>query len=130
MGGHPESRNEVRGRSGLVVQAQVIHGGVHLPGAATGPALVARPVDEWDPFDLDVHRAIHVEGGDALPPLPRYLPREHDDLLDEVPARPDTNPMVVPTGDSSTGKTRALRGRAGTQNCAGGRWSTRARRRT
>lgn len=91
----------------------MVKGDVHLhsaavPGAAPG---AARPISGWNPFDLGVHRAITLGGqqvGDGLPALPGYLRRSHDDeladLLDDVPV----SVMVVLSGESSTGKTRAL----------------------
>lgn len=107
------ARNRVEGTTGPVLQAGAVHGDVHLhsappPGAARVPA---RPIAGWSAFDLGVHRAITLGGapaGERLPDLPGYLRRTHDDelagLLDDVTA----NVMVVLSGESSTGKTRAL----------------------
>ncbi|MCC8250491.1 hypothetical protein [Saccharothrix luteola] len=53
-----------------------------------------------------MHRAVTV-GGTGLPDLPTYLPREHDRALAEMLTAKRTA-MVVLTGESSTGKTRAL----------------------
>lgn len=93
------------GQAAAVVQAGSIVGGVHVHARHAAP-LPARPITEWHPFDLDVHRAVTV--GDAgLPDLPAYLPREHDRALAEALAAKRTE-MVVLTGESSTGKTRAL----------------------
>ena len=63
-----------------------------------------------DPFALEVHRP--VELGDAsavLPPLPPYVRRPHDDLLDRVvrKAADGESGIAVLVGGSSTGKTRA-----------------------
>jgi tetratricopeptide (TPR) repeat protein len=71
---------------------------------------VARPVTGWSPFDLGVHRAITVPdaAGEPLPDLPRYLRRAHDADIDEQLADVSQNVMIVLTGESSTGKTRAL----------------------
>ncbi|KWX05859.1 hypothetical protein TH66_00550 [Carbonactinospora thermoautotrophica] len=93
-----------------VAQHRLAEGGAQEPPAS--PALpepdaepAGRPVEEWDPFDLGVHRAIEVAGSTGE--LPEYIPRPHDeelrDLLDraEPPAE-----MIVLVGGSSTGKTR------------------------
>ncbi|MFC6093919.1 hypothetical protein [Saccharothrix lopnurensis] len=97
-------RIEMSGEAAAVVQAGSIMGGVHVSlharHAAPSPA---RPITEWHPFDLDVHRAVVVGGAG----LPAYLPREHDQTLAEALAAKRTA-MVVLTGESSTGKTRAL----------------------
>ncbi|WP_103354448.1 hypothetical protein [Amycolatopsis sp. CA-128772] len=106
------ARNRVHGSTGPILQAGAVHGDVHLhPAPSPDPARVpARAIDGWNPFDLGVHRAITVGGSaeDRLPDLPGYLRRPHDDelagLLDDVSA----NVMVVLSGESSTGKTRAL----------------------
>ncbi|TQM78167.1 hypothetical protein FHX81_0423 [Saccharothrix saharensis] len=100
-------RNEMSGEAAAVVQAGSITGGVHVSvhtrQAASSPA---RPITEWHPFDLDVHRA--VTAADArLPDLPAYVAREHDQELAGLLAAKRTA-MVVLTGESSTGKTRAL----------------------
>lgn len=100
-------RNEMSGDAAAVVQAGSITGGVHVSvhalHAAPSPS---RPITEWHPFDLDVHRAVTV-GGAGLPDLPAYLPREHDRALAALLA-PKRTAMAVLTGESSTGKTRAL----------------------
>ncbi|MDQ7808963.1 hypothetical protein Q5425_34955 [Amycolatopsis sp. A133] len=91
----------------------MVKGDVHLHspaphGPAPGPA---RPITAWNPFDLGVHRAITVGGapaGDRLPALPGYLRRPHDDELADLLDDVSTNVMVVLSGESSTGKTRAL----------------------
>lgn len=91
------------GEAATVVQAGVISGGVHLGRPAVAPS-PPRPVREWHPFDLDVHRAV---GPAELPYLPAYLPRAHDAALAGWLRAPSTG-MAVLTGESSTGKTRAL----------------------
>lgn len=63
-------------------------------------------------FDLEVHRAIDAgprSGGMALPLLPAYVPREHDQALAEVVAQAAAGEsrIAVLVGGSSTGKTRA-----------------------
>jgi len=102
----PRVRNDLSGEAGNVVQAATINGDLHFHGAAQpGRTATAQPVARWDPFDLDVHRAIAVAD---LPVLPAYLHRDHDDDLDAHLADVDRSTMVVLTGESSTGKTRAL----------------------
>ncbi|MCI2418805.1 hypothetical protein MOQ72_15290 [Saccharopolyspora sp. K220] len=104
------ARNEATGDFTNVVQAGTIAGDVHLHApqtAARGP--VPRPVGDWTPFDLDVHRAIVLSAAnEQLPELPRYLRRTHDGELDAQLVDPTRSLMVVLTGGSSTGKTRAL----------------------
>ncbi|MFE0457928.1 restriction endonuclease [Kitasatospora sp. NPDC058965] len=65
-----------------------------------------------DPFALDVHRVIQIEGeatSNHLPLLPAYVTRRHDLQLGEVVAAAagGLSKLVVLVGDSSTGKTRA-----------------------
>ena len=75
-------------------------------------ARMARPVgipleDAQDPFDLEVHRPVEVEGTTGLPP---YVLRGHDAELAGLvhDAEADgASRLVVLVGDSSTGKTRA-----------------------
>ncbi|WP_216206299.1 hypothetical protein [Amycolatopsis aidingensis] len=106
MGSSGDVHNESRASANVVIQAGAIGGGVHLHGANPVGSLTARPISRWGPLQLDVHRAI-VVGGD-LPELPGYLRREHDDRIDEYLAELDGAQMLVITGESSTGKTRAL----------------------
>jgi hypothetical protein len=77
-------------------------------------ALTARPVglplDEIsDPFGLEVHRPVEIDGAAGLPLLPPYIPRGHDAELAEVvrAAAAGASGLAVLVGDSSTGKTRA-----------------------
>ncbi|MEU7529765.1 hypothetical protein AB0A74_28835 [Saccharothrix sp. NPDC042600] len=98
-------RNELSGEATTVVQAGSITGGVHF-GALGRPAPTARVIAEWHPFDLDVHPAITVGAG-RLPDLPPYVRRAHDDEVDALSGA-RRSAMVVLTGESSTGKTRAL----------------------
>ena len=77
--------------------------------ASIGPD--ATPVSQWDPFSLGVHRSIIATqrswSGD-LQQLPFYVPRDHDrQLRDLLNASPGSPLMVVLTGLSCTGKTRA-----------------------
>lgn len=62
-----------------------------------------------DPFDLEVHRPLQIEGQlhDDLPP---YIPRSHDRTLATVVAEAlaGHNQLAMLVGESSTGKTRAL----------------------
>ncbi|MFE7077355.1 hypothetical protein ACFU96_45470, partial [Streptomyces sp. NPDC057620] len=62
-----------------------------------------------DPFHLEVKRAIEAPRA-SLPPLPAYVPREHDQALATVvdQAADGENGIAVLVGESSTGKTRAL----------------------
>ncbi|CNE48094.1 Obg family GTPase CgtA%2C C-terminal extension [Mycobacterium tuberculosis] len=71
-----------------------------------------RPLDHaTDPFALEVHHAIEAPSvpGAVLPPLPWYVPREHDRVLADVvdQAAGGTSRIAVLVGGSSTGKTRA-----------------------
>lgn len=61
-----------------------------------------RVASEWDPVTLGVHRAV---GGD---PLPTFVRRPHDELLDAV-LDPDAarSRLVVLRGGPSTGKSRS-----------------------
>jgi hypothetical protein len=74
-------------------------GGGSRGGTQSGPWRVA---GEWDPEALGVHKAV---GGD---PLPAFVRRPHDDLLDAV-LDPDAaaNRLVVLRGGPSTGKSRS-----------------------
>ncbi|MEU0487042.1 hypothetical protein ABZ260_48795, partial [Streptosporangium sp. NPDC006013] len=68
-------------------------------------------VSAADPLGLGVHRAPDP-GGIATAPLTAYLVREHDRelraVLGRVAARGGRPVLAVLTGDSATGKTRAL----------------------
>lgn len=70
------------------------------------------PIEQWEPHDLEVHPASAAVGSADLPrqrPLPGYIPREHDQALAEAVqhAREGRSRMVLLSGTSSTGKTRA-----------------------
>ena len=72
---------------------------------------LGRPIrDLDDPFALHVHRVIEpTVSGVALPALPRYVRRRHDQALAAVVANARTaRQLVVLVGGSSTGKSRAL----------------------
>ncbi|MGW4115118.1 hypothetical protein ACWEFJ_29955 [Actinosynnema sp. NPDC004786] len=62
-----------------------------------------------DPFDLEVHRPITVEGVEGLPDLTPYVPRAHDHRLAEVVDRAaaGAGAIAVLVAESSAGKTRA-----------------------
>ncbi|MBO0652535.1 helix-turn-helix domain-containing protein [Streptomyces triculaminicus] len=76
---------------------------------ASGPG---KPIDQWEPHDLEVHSASTATDG-ADPPrqrqLPGYVLRAHDRTLAEAVrhAQAGRSRMVVLVGTSSTGKTRA-----------------------
>ncbi|WP_214404787.1 SEL1-like repeat protein [Pseudonocardia lacus] len=75
------------------------------PGAPAG-----RPVRLIaDPFSLEVHEAIEVDGPPALSQLPLYIPREHDAQLLEMVGQVARGRSVIATlvGGASVGKTRA-----------------------
>ncbi|MCO1575514.1 hypothetical protein M8C13_07050 [Crossiella sp. SN42] len=101
------SSNYVGSAHGPVVQAGVIHGGVHLDVAgASRPRPVARLISEWTARDLGVHASIVV--GDEEPTgLPRYVVRRHDEVVRGLLGRcADESLMVVLVGGSAVGKTR------------------------
>ncbi|HUY60494.1 MAG TPA: transcriptional regulator, partial [Candidatus Dormibacteraeota bacterium] len=64
-----------------------------------------------DPFVLEVHRPVEVDGpaGAGLPVLPPYIRRAHDEDLAVIVGRAagGRSGMAVLVGGSSTGKTRA-----------------------
>ncbi|MFI0933875.1 hypothetical protein ACH4RG_19365 [Streptomyces sp. NPDC021019] len=70
-----------------------------------------RPVEEWDPHDLEVHPAGTEPGAGvrAVRALSGYVRRGHDEMLGEVvrAAVAGRSGMVMLVGSSSTGKTRA-----------------------
>ena len=78
-------------------------------------ARLARPAgmpleEATDPFALEVHKPIQPgEAAVSLPPLPPYVPRAHDERLEEVvrAAVEGHSGIAVLVGGSSTGKTRA-----------------------
>lgn len=72
--------------------------------------LLLVPIEDLDPFDLEVHPAIAAEPGDGeLPVLPTYVPRPHDLELHKIVQRASAgdSSIAVLVGGSSTGKTRA-----------------------
>ncbi|MBT1099261.1 helix-turn-helix domain-containing protein [Streptomyces sp. Tu10] len=81
------------------------------PADEKGPG-PGRPIDQWEPHDLEVHPAGIALCEADLPrqqQLPSYVPREHDRTLAEAvrQVQADRSRMVVLSGTSSTGKTRA-----------------------
>ena len=78
------------------------------PVQLASQASVARMVKDWDPFALDVHRAVALETDASLPPLPGYVRRSHDDEIDGALSDVSSSLMLVVTGGSATGKTRSL----------------------
>ena len=70
--------------------------------AAAKPPVFGCAVGRWDPVQLGVHQVI------GRGPMPAYVRRPHDELLEAVldPAVPGSR-LVVVRGGSSTGKTRA-----------------------
>jgi hypothetical protein len=77
----------------------------------------ARPITEWNPLDLGVHRAIDVSGGagSSEARLTSYILRPHDRELSGLLSGQEFPASIFVLGDSSTGKTRscveAVRGR-------------------
>ena len=69
-----------------------------------------QPITGLDPFALEVHRLVEADSGaEALPALPPYARRAHDDALAVVVAAAagGQSQLAVLVGGSSTGKTRA-----------------------
>ncbi|MFG1646586.1 hypothetical protein ACGFMK_40460 [Amycolatopsis sp. NPDC049252] len=91
--------------------------------AAWMAAPIGKPLTEvTDPFVLEVHRPIVLDGADGLPDLPRYVRRPHDDRLDEIVARAadGKSAMAVLVAGSSAGKTRTCWEALGQLRAAGG----------
>jgi hypothetical protein len=106
------------GRSGLMVRGVaspdqlellLYQSLTELPGRPGVPA--GRPLEEiTDPFALEVHRPVQLEGQEpGLPRLPSYVSRDHDaELARRVQlALAGSSTVAVLAGGSSTGKTRA-----------------------
>jgi hypothetical protein len=69
-----------------------------------------QPITGLDPFALEVHRLVEADSGpEALPALPPYTRRAHDEALAAVVAAVagGHSQLAVVVGGSSTGKTRA-----------------------
>ncbi|MFF9559971.1 tetratricopeptide repeat protein [Streptomyces albus] len=69
-----------------------------------------RPLDELDPYALEVHRSITVAPDEHTPALPAYVMRDHDHRVREAVGRAVSGQSVIVTlvGESSTGKTRTF----------------------
>ncbi len=84
---------------------------VHGPTAkVAGQAALGRLIrnlDQDDALDLEVHQAVTVADR-AVPVLPPYLPRAHDERLrSELAQAINHSRLIMLVGGSSTGKTRA-----------------------
>ena len=77
-------------------------------GTAPRPPDAGRAITDWDPFTLEIHRVVAIPASHPdLPPLPRYVLRPHDtDLRNALSDAQST--LIVASGGSSTGKSRAL----------------------
>ncbi|CAM5746330.1 hypothetical protein ACIGPN_07580 [Streptomyces afghaniensis] len=77
--------------------------------SAASTGAVGIPVAEADPFGLEIHEAISVDGHAQGSALPKYFRRPFDDALDAAAdqARSGQSVIKVLLGDSSTGKSRA-----------------------
>ncbi|MFE9601533.1 hypothetical protein [Streptomyces hokutonensis] len=73
---------------------------------ASGPG---KSISEWDPHDLEVHPAGPAGRGLDRRELPTYVVRSHDRILSDIvhEAADGHSKLVVLSGSSSTGKTRA-----------------------
>jgi hypothetical protein len=91
------------GVPGLVLAYLAVPGVISQPGPAdAGKTARGRLVTQWNPLDLGMHKVI---GGG---PLTAYVTRPHDELLRAVMDPSVTaSRLVVLSGGSSTGKTRA-----------------------
>ncbi|MET7938235.1 helix-turn-helix transcriptional regulator [Streptomyces sp. NPDC005322] len=94
----------------LVLQREAARSGVN---DRPGPG---RLITEREPHDLEIHPAGHskaVDGSDVpgTRPLPGYVRRDHDRVLDEAvrDVVAGRSRIVVLVGSSSTGKVRHLR---------------------
>lgn len=70
---------------------------------------LGKPIEEWDPHDLEVHPAGVGSGAVPQRVLPGYVQRGHDRILTDaaLEAVQGKSQMLVLVGTSSTGKTRA-----------------------
>ncbi|MFI1018139.1 hypothetical protein [Streptomyces sp. NPDC020965] len=93
----------------LEIRRTAAEGSTEDDHAGAGCAGPGRPVGEWDPHDLEVHPAGPSTGFRRERALPTYIPRAHDRDLAEVveDVLAGRSRMVVLSGSSSTGKTRA-----------------------
>ncbi|MDQ0763890.1 helix-turn-helix domain-containing protein [Streptomyces canus] len=78
---------------------------------AQADQIPGRPISEWSALELGVHRAAAPigTGENEESELPPYIPRSHDELLADAvrDAAAGRSQMLVVTGNSTTGKTRA-----------------------
>lgn len=107
---------DVRGGKGVQVgsgntQVNNFYGGAPSPGPRVGRLPAALPVTAWSPFDLGIWPVLAVPGPEGaaagLPELPPYVARAHDAEIDAYLASAASR-MIVATGTSCTGKSRAL----------------------
>ncbi|MFJ2240930.1 helix-turn-helix domain-containing protein [Streptomyces sp. NPDC087859] len=84
---------------------------VALRETAQADQAPGRPISEWSPLELGVHRVAVQSGTNESeePELPPYIPRSHDELLADAvgDAAAGRSQMLVLTGNATTGKTRA-----------------------
>ncbi|MFC9084887.1 tetratricopeptide repeat protein [Nocardiopsis dassonvillei] len=97
---------------GTLIQAHVIHGPitVYSPPTTPVPAWVdtALPIREYAAGELGIHHSVPDVDGSELPP---YVVRDVDSELDQRLAAVAVSPrggLVLVTGASTAGKTRAL----------------------
>jgi hypothetical protein len=104
---HELTRLQIGGM--LTLLAGEVRDALAHPG--TGVTVAGRPLGEaTDPFAFEVHHPLHLEDAPAgLPPLPPYVPREHDQALGQVvrATAGGRSGIAVLVGGSSVGKTRA-----------------------
>jgi hypothetical protein len=97
--------------SGINIQFNEYHGGAPYPSRKVARLPAARPVTAWEPFELGIRPVLAVPGhagaSVGLPEIPPYIAREHDVEIDAhltgIASR-----MIVASGSSCTGKSRAL----------------------
>ncbi|MEK2495565.1 hypothetical protein WN990_39110 [Kitasatospora purpeofusca] len=116
VGAMPPLASEFQSREGQSPELlQLQRKAVDEESGRTGPAgSPGRAIGLWDPHDLEVHPAGPREaaggrGASGARVLPGYVAREHDEVLAEVvkAAAAGRSGMLVLSGSSSTGKTRA-----------------------
>ena len=74
-----------------------------------------KPITEWLPFELGIHRPISSDGDSYAGhpghrergPLPAYVRRTHDDLLQDLISRTSGHALIALVGGAASGKTRA-----------------------
>ncbi|WP_246404271.1 sel1 repeat family protein, partial [Nocardiopsis algeriensis] len=111
----PQVNNRMGDNSGTAVQAGTIRGPVtvHSPPTPTTPPVpgwvdTALPAHRADPRELGAHHAPPGPDGEDLPPyVARDVDADLDQRLAEVGAAPRGG-LVLVTGASTAGKTRAL----------------------